>query len=344
MKTKDPDILIKKLLNNQISGEELNWFIESIDDPEIGEKYTEILKSEFFNMTGDHLFDPSPKGKQESQPNDIIRLINRRKKKKNHGLPKNIYRAAASIIFFATLYLAFDYTKDKYPDLYHPFSESSATSSPDFLEKSAPRGMRSRIQMTDGSFIHLNADSKITFPSDMQHNDRDVSLQGEAYFDVSHSRERPFRVTTHDLVVEVLGTSFDIKSYPEDEYVTVTVESGKVAISLPESGNKVIHLEKDQQLVYYPNAQQFEKLTVNAAIELDWREGILRFDHTSMLEVERILERWYGIDVDIQDKQIYKKKLSGLHKNENLVSVLESLSYALKTNYELNGMNVKLKN
>jgi ferric-dicitrate binding protein FerR (iron transport regulator) len=124
----------------------------------------------------------------------------------------------------------------------------------------------------------------------------------------------------------------------------VTVESGKVAINMPLPGEATIELKKDEQLTYYPKKQHFEKKPVNAAMMLDWRNGILRFQSTTMAEVEHILERWYGIEVEVQDKRIYNKKFSGIHKNENLVSVLESLSYALKANYELNGMNVKLKN
>ncbi len=169
-----------------------------------------------------------------------------------------------------------------------------------------------------------------------------MQLEGQAYFDVERDETRPFLISTQGLTVEVLGTSFDVKAYAQDPHITVTVESGKVKVFHPANPDQAYILTKNQQLIWDKGSSAFAIAEVDAGEKLAWRYGVLHFNRTPVAEVERLLERWYNVDVVISDASIYSRNITGTHKNESLESVLEALSFALNAQYKKEGNTVEI--
>ena len=199
------------------------------------------------------------------------------------------------------------------------------------------------MRLDDGSFVHMNAVSTISYPQQFEPSKREIEISGEAYFDISRDENRPFSIKVRNYEVTVLGTSFNIAAYPDEEYFSVSVESGSVQVNLNSDMDPVV-LTKDQKLIYSSDTGKLKIETVNAEDELSWRRGILRFDATPMAQVEKMLERWYGVDIVIADASIYNKTLSGVHQNENLKSVIEALTFATGTKYQISDNSIIIKN
>jgi ferric-dicitrate binding protein FerR (iron transport regulator) len=192
--------------------------------------------------------------------------------------------------------------------------------------------------------VHLNAVSSISYPKEFDNNNRDVKISGEVYFDIARDESRPFTIKVKDYEVEVLGTSFNIKAYEDDEEFTVTVESGVVSVMLNSEEIKPVVLTKNQKLVFSTTTEELKVLNVNADDELYWRKGILYFDSTPMAEVEKMIERWYGIELIIEDEEIYDLAINGTHQNKSLKSVMESIRILTRTNYLIKDNSIIIKN
>jgi len=172
------------------------------------------------------------------------------------------------------------------------------------LEKISAPGELTKIDLPDGSRIWLNAGSSISYPEQFSSEKREVKLEGEAYFDVKHDPEKPFLIHTETMVTQVLGTSFNVSSYPQDQQIKVTVLSGKVAVY--ERGTvsktavgKVHFLESNQELVYQKALHQFMKVQnkTRPADAAAWKDGNLIFKSVELSEVVRRLGRHYGITI-----------------------------------------------
>lgn len=189
-----------------------------------------------------------------------------------------------------------------------------------FLERDArvlttQKGEQNRVQLADETFVYLNADSKLTLHSGFGQGAREVSLRGEAYFDVARETSRPFIVHAGGTTTEVLGTKFNVNTYDED--VQVVVAEGRLALhpeglrgrrSNPEERSEQMASEKGAIL----EAGQMGRFSQEDGIIVDttgvaltrhlaWKEGWLVFKNASFGEVERRLERWYGLEISASD-------------------------------------------
>ncbi len=325
----DPEKLLKKLINNEITREEFETLLEQIEDDQVRAKYDEYLQSLFMDEVNAH-FKENVKSEDPS------------KSKKSGTNYKKYYSIAATLLILASISF---YILLIVPEYGEPISKQKANSPNEVpIEiKNTPTKRMFRTRLADGSFVHLNAVSSISYPRQFSKTKREVEISGEAYFDVNRDESRPFLIHVKGHTVEVLGTSFDVKAYEDEDIFSVVVESGSVKVLLNDSKEGSIVLTKDQKLSYSPVTRQFKVIEVRAEDELSWRKGILRFNSTPMREVEKMLERWYGVDVTIQDGSIYKKSLTGIHQNENVKSVLESVTYATGTKYEISNNTIIIK-
>lgn len=195
-------------------------------------------------------------------------------------------------------------------------------------------GEQSKIILPDNSRVFLNAGSSIRYPASFSHlNERKVELSGEAYFEISKDKARPFIVKTKSQYVKVLGTHFNINSYV-NEYVTkTTLLEGSVLI------NNEYHL-KPGELALNENG----KLNVMAAdtdLELAWKNNDFYFKETAMESVMRQIERWYDIKVEYNDPRLRSITINGLiSRSKPLSVVLERLGAAGKIRFKIDGRNV----
>jgi transmembrane sensor len=196
------------------------------------------------------------------------------------------------------------------------------------------KGERKIITLEDGTVIQLNNESSLKYPQNFSGNTREVYLKGEAFFQVKHNPAKPFRVHIEALNIEVLGTSFDIKDYPEDKNISVTVATGKVGVNKPGRKEAFLLLPHDR-LSYNTLSGKITQKKVDPHDETAWQQNELVCNDESLGMVCRCLERWYGVDIHIQSKSLLDKKVSLKIKDDNFNSVIKMLSLAGGFHYEV---------
>ncbi|MBC9911405.1 FecR family protein [Chitinophaga varians] len=161
---------------------------------------------------------------------------------------------------------------------------------------STPAGGQFRLTLPDGSRVWLNAASSITFPTAFTGKDRIVALKGEAYLEVSHNPQQPFKVKVRDMEVSVLGTHFNINAYPDETGVRTTLLEGSVRVN---NDGQSYMLKPGQQAQLQPNGQ-FSLQTVETEDITAWKDGQFNFNDADIHTVMRQVTRWYGAEVVYQ--------------------------------------------
>ncbi|WP_420322040.1 FecR family protein [Flagellimonas sp.] len=191
-------------------------------------------------------------------------------------------------------------------------------------------GQKMNITLSDGTKVRLNSGSALTFPQKFGSDDqtREVELVGEAFFEVTKDAKRPFIITSGGLKTTVLGTSFNINAYPNNENITVTVATGKVMVT---SNDDEFALTPNQQAVYHKEQNGIIKQEVDILSFVEWKNGTLRMENITLKEAAKELEKWYGVKITFENPRLSKYKFAGtFYNNEKLQVVLESIRYALK--------------
>ena len=212
------------------------------------------------------------------------------------------------------------------------------------IEVEAPSGSQTRLHLPDGTTVLLNSDSRITYAQDFGVNSREVTLQGEGYFEVAHNQKIPFYVKTEDVQVRVLGTKFNFRDYPEDGEVVVSLIEGKVALKNKIRQEADLVLMPDEQMVLDKKEKVMKKESMNAQAVLQWAEGCLSFDETPLLEVAKILERSYDVEIEFTEESLKELRFYGNFNRtkQGLNDILNALSATGKVHYMLKGEKIVL--
>lgn len=177
------------------------------------------------------------------------------------------------------------------------------------------------IKLPDGSIVWLNACSKISYPEKFNDSVRNVTLTGEAYFSVSKSKTKRFVVTTKDIDIEVLGTQFNVKAYPEEKLVTTTLTSGKVTVITPDENYT---LRPIQELVYNTKEKCANIGTISSEA-VGWKEGVLIYTDMTMEDILKGLERQYAVKFNYPESLISNDKYSIKFTNKESIEVVMSV-------------------
>lgn len=200
-----------------------------------------------------------------------------------------------------------------------------------------PYGSSSKIVLSDGSVVWLNAGSNLIYPTNFTGKTREVVLFGEAYFVVADNNEKPFIVQTSALEIRALGTEFNVSAYPEDNVIQTVLKKGSVAIRSI-SGDKnesEIILTPNQLAVYDKTTKKSSIVFVNTDFYTLWTNGLLCFENRDLNRVVKSLERFYNINVKIENPLIGTVKISGkLDLNKNQEEVFEYLAKVSATKFE----------
>jgi len=210
-------------------------------------------------------------------------------------------------------------------------------SSPVYYTSLAPKGSVSEMYLPDGSHIFLNAGSEIKYTVDGANGKREVFLTGEAWFHVAKMKRKPFLVHTPFYDVQVTGTSFDVKAYNSDKEVITTLEEGSVHVKSFENPrlNEERVLRPGEQLIYNKELKNIQINEVNPKWYTSWKENKLMFVNMSLKDLRILLERKYGVDIEISDKSILNYHYDGTIKNESILEVLEILRETLPIQYKI---------
>ncbi|MCL2561733.1 MAG: FecR domain-containing protein [Rikenellaceae bacterium] len=199
-----------------------------------------------------------------------------------------------------------------------------------------PRGYVSDITLEDGTRVWLNADSELRYPVAFRGEEREVTLRGEAYFEVAHDAQRPFRVSVEGQRLEVLGTKFNITAYGGSTEVLTTLISGSVRLSAPRAGSAQI-LAPGEQATLDTATGMFGTRAVDVRQYTAWRDGIITVDERTMAETLVTIERSYNVCFELKDPQLAGIIFKGrIPRYDDLWDVLDILG-------EMSGATFRVK-
>lgn len=203
------------------------------------------------------------------------------------------------------------------------------------------------IMLPDQTVIVLNRYSSLTYPERFRGKDRQVQLKGEAYFEVSKDAEHPFKVEAEDVMVQVLGTHFNVEAYPEDTQVKTTLLEGSVAVSLIGQTEEHLVLSPNESAIYNKDKKTLTlQAETNATEEIVWQNGTLLFKSVPLQEIARQLSNAFHTDIRIEGADLQNYHMTATFSDgETLEEILSLLCRHQKFEYTKtnNGITITQK-
>ncbi len=206
--------------------------------------------------------------------------------------------------------------------------------------------------LSDGSVVLLQPNSSIEFPAIFSEAKREVRLTGEAFFDVAKNKARPFIITTGDVTIKVLGTSFNVKAYENEDQITVAVKTGRVLVTKSEASPNInngakeeIILTPNQEVVYSTVEENFlKKLVDEPAIILSKPTLFeMKYDGTPVVKIFEVLEQNYGIDIVFDEEMLAGCSLTTSMNEEGLYERIEIICKAINAQYKITDSMIAIK-
>jgi transmembrane sensor len=335
---------IDKVLMAYIAGEaktdEIKRLLRWIDQSPVNREHFEIIQNYWkrsnykISLKGqDEAFERIQSKIKDGQ--DAVKVI--RIATGKYSQPSNIKwikGIAAAIAFFALIFSIFVMkTTSGRPELTEEV--------PALMKFGNKPGQKSKIMLPDGSVVWLNSKSSIEYPKLFSSTERLVHLEGEAFFEVAQDSIRPFKVASGNVTTTALGTSFNVQFYRDDKEMAITLVSGKIKVSIdshdpyfPQPGNQIIYNWNE-------NIVKDKKIKTDQVIA--WKNGLLIFDKDNYDDVEKKLERWYGVNIRTHGTPPSDFIVTGqIESSESLELALESLSYGGDFEYKINGKEIEI--
>jgi ferric-dicitrate binding protein FerR (iron transport regulator) len=258
----------------------------------------------------------------------------------------------------------------------------TAQTKPNFYKVKVAYGSKSTIELPDSSVVILNSGSTLSYPDKFETGSRTVILNGEAFFEVKKNKHRPFYVKTKDITIRVLGTKFNVKSYPDELTTETTLVSGKVeilrnsdldqkdntktiapivlkpnqkAIFTREAGNTVLKGQEKEESKEKTNIQVQQVntpsiLVANIAdqnkakteIDIAWKNNKLILNNNRFKDIIKKLERWYNVKITLQNQPLGEVRFSAKFDGESISDVLNALRLIEPFHYEINKSNITI--
>lgn len=180
---------------------------------------------------------------------------------------------------------------------------------PSTLYVSTSYGEKKEVTLPDGSVVILNSMSSVSYPSKMNGKTREVTLLGEAYFDVAKSPDKIFIVKVEDIEVKVLGTKFNINAYESKEYITTTLFEGIVSVGVHAGYTR--KLKPGEQAVFKKKTETLEiRQLTNPDIEMAWRNNVLSFENERFADILEVLSREHNVTFDIDNEPLKQLRIT----------------------------------
>lgn len=249
-----------------------------------------------------------------------------------HSTTQKVVRVAAILLIAGLIGVL------SYQNFYQP---EPAEQKPVFREIATEHAQRANLTLEDGTQVMLNAGSNLRLPTKFEADVREVFLEGEAYFEVANNVGKPFIIYSRGSSIRVLGTSFAVRSYPDDEQVQVVVKEGRVSFTAEEQSGQGTILSADQLGIYKLGSNHIQTDSVNdMELYMSWRKGYLKFNQTPMTRVAKDLERRYGVNVTFKNSEIKEELLTSFLKSRSIKNVLNVIAMTLDIEYRLSDGNV----
>lgn len=210
--------------------------------------------------------------------------------------------------------------------VYHaPPSGTAGQETPEYNLIQIPRGGEYQLVLPDGSRIWLNAASSLRYPAKFSGKERIVELTGEAYFEVAKNAAMPFKVQTKGMLVEVLGTHFNMEAYPEEAIAKTTLLEGSVKVWNTKQGRQQHSeiLKPGEQAVLKNGLLDVQNVDTDAAVA--WKNGLTYFDQADIKSIMRQVSRWYNVEVEFKGDLSGRTFTGKIPRSANLSKVLKVL-------------------
>ena len=227
-------------------------------------------------------------------------------------------------------------------------SNKTATSDLSKLEKKQnSKGTKSIIELSDGSKVWLNADSKIQYPTLFAGNTREIYLDGEAFFEVAKNPQKPFIIHLVNGTIQVLGTSFNVRAYNNEKLVETSVATGKVAFIPKYNSDKkqdTVFITPNNKVQYHFRDEKIAVLPTLVTEDNAWTEGKLIFKAMTLQDITTELERNFGKKAVFLDDEAKEYVLTGSFQNNTLEEIMYylSLSKSRKIYYKITNNELRI--
>jgi transmembrane sensor len=260
--------------------------------------------------------------------------------------------ATVALSVIGTMFVVFNSTPRQKPLV-------DARSVPASSEISTRNGSKTNIILPDGSKVWLNAGSKLTYDKDFGETLRNVNLTGEAYFDVVHNADKPFVIHTKAMDIKVLGTEFNVKSYPEESTTEASLIRGSIEVTLKDKRAEKIIMKPNEKLVVSNEISPVAPATLPAAkklrntvpiislehlnyfsldstiLETSWVNNRLVFEDESFEQVATRMARWYGVEFEFGNADIQRLRFTGNFKNETVDEAMKAMQITADFSYRI---------
>ena len=220
------------------------------------------------------------------------------------------------------------------------FYRSPDETAPGQLVVAVERGQKANITLPDGSKVWLNSQSRLTYSTNFNVKQRELQLDGEAYFEVAHNPDKPFIVRSNDISVRALGTAFGVKAYNEDLLISSILMKGKVLVTTPD-GETI--LKPNERIMYDKTTHKKVQSTVTNATDFTgWIHNELRFEDESLADIAKTVQRIYNVDVIFASEKLKYQRYTGTINNNSLENVLNIISLTSPVSFQINNQRVTL--
>ena len=209
------------------------------------------------------------------------------------------------------------------------------------VEVVAPMGQKSCIILPDGSNVTLNGGTSLKYPDRFRNKEVNMELSGEAFFEVTNNSSREFIVNASALLINVTGTEFNVKSYIDDSEIEIALKEGSI---------ELIKGQKNMATLKPNEAASYDRLNGDLNIEIKdidiitaWKNDELVFDNTPFSEVAKYLERYYGVNVELDPALGNSHNFTFKIKTESLREILRLINHLTPINYTIDGKNLEIK-
>lgn len=243
-----------------------------------------------------------------------------------------------------------------------------------FLEVIVPEGQRTQMVLPDGTKVWLNSGSRFKYPTEFLRNNRDVYIEGEAFFDVSHNKSKPFIVHTREnLMVKVLGTQFNVKCYSSDKTIETTLVTGSITLIKAGNENQIIqelNLKPNEKATYEVVNKNVSITSLSSAAPVErvendiapvkkrsaqneenemevitaWKDDALVFHDETFEEISIKMERWFGLKIIIKDEELKSERFTGKFVNkETIYQILDIFDRSEAIRYSTNNKEITIR-
>lgn len=313
--------LLSRILTGDASTEEKEEFYRKLRDSKQEEELFYEVKSLWLRTSR-----PKTLVDVDSEFENLWKKINHPVKKTSFFIGKRILQYAAVVLFILSIGGLSGYflSKNK-PEVLDMGSQ----------KYTAMKGSISTIEFADGTKVWLNSGSELTYREDRKNKQRLAELHGEAFFEVKHREDFPLMVKVDQIVVRDLGTTFNIKAYPEDKSVETSLIEGKADI-LTSKGNSLVELKPGESAIYSTEDKKIEIKSFTSNILSAWRDGKFVIRDQRLEDIFNEISRWYDVEFRFENQALRDYRYTGnIKKSTTAQHVLKMLKLTADFNYRI---------